>query len=165
MNGKTVKMPMRLSEFLEKFDLVIEEEYKKVTLDKDEYTFIVVEKRGDSSSYLFVDVANVTGQDEVSVNDCVVFCLEADKYDLYEYDGETKFDIVLPGNVVVNKTTEDEVLAIYGTPDETRTTDESDYIHYVWNLGTKSYDDYSFIEIEVEKETDLVIGFEYSVMP
>lgn len=165
MDGQTVAMPMPLNEFLEKFDLVVEDEYKEVTLDSNEYTFITVEKKNDSSHYMFVDIANTSKEGAKSVYDCVVFCLEADKYDLYDYDGNPKFDIVLPCGVVINKTTKEQVLSAYGTPDEVRDTAESNYIYYKWDLSTRSFDYYSFMEVTVEKATGIVMAFEYSTMP
>ena len=167
LNGETITMPMKLSDFMNKFNFVLEKDYKNVTLNKNEYTLVIVEQKDDNAKYLFVNVANVSNQDNVPVEDAMLFCIEADKYDLQGYSNNAKpyFDIILPCNVVVNKTTESEVLAAYGTPDETYTTDESSFTYYTWKLSNREYDYYNFMEITIDKETQLVYGFEYSTMP
>jgi len=165
IDGKTVTLPIKVSDLESTLNLKLDEDDAALTMEKNKYTIITLEN-GDRK--LYVKAVNTKSDTAIAMKDCDVFSISADRYDIYGYGSGTlspKVSIILPGNVVVYKTTYDEVLAAYGTPDETRNNEESDFIYLEWKLTDDKYDYYTKMEITIEKETNLVYDFEYSKMP
>lgn len=165
IDGKNVKLPVKVSDLTSQLGLTLGEDDAKLTMEKNKYTIITL-KDGDRK--LFVKAVNTKSDSAIAITDCDVFSISADRYDIYGYGSDTlkaKISIVLPGNVVVYKTTHQEVLDAYGEPDETRNNEDSDFIYMTWKLTDDKYDYYTHMEITIEKETNLVYDFEYSKMP
>lgn len=165
IDGKVVTLPIKVSDLETALGLKLDEDDAALTMEKNKYTIITL-KNGDRK--LYVKAVNTKSDTAIAMKDCDVFSISADRYDIYGYGSGTlnaKVSIILPGNVVVYKTTYDEVLAAYGTPDETRNNEESDFIYLEWKLTEDKYDYYTKMEITIEKETNLVYDFEYSKMP
>ena len=166
IDGKSIKLPIKMSELLDKLNLQISENDKNITLKKDTYTFAFVENPDDDFCFM-VGVINAGDKDSINIKDAQVFSISADKYDIYGYGSnlQTTHSIVLPCNVVVSKTTKDEVIKAYGKPDETVDNDDSNYIYLTWDLNKKDFDYQTQMEITIDKETNLVYDFSYAKLP
>lgn len=164
IDGKTITLPMKTSDFLTQLELSIPEDDMNAKLKNNEYTSFGVK---NGSKFLYIHVVNTTGKDDVNVKDCSVYTISADKYDIYGYgDNLTPhISIVLPCNVIIAKTTYDEVVAAYGKPTEEKNNEDSDFIYLTWNLGKLENDKYTHMKIAIEKKSNLVYDFEYGNMP
>lgn len=164
IDGKEITLPMKTSDFLTQLELSISDEDMNTKLKNNEYTSFGVK---NGNKFLYIHVVNTTKQDDVSVKDCSVYTVSADKYDIYGYgDNLTPhISIVLPCNVIIAKTTYDEVIAAYGKPTEEKNNENSDFIYLTWNLGKHQNDKYTHMKIAIEKKSNLVYDFEYGNMP
>ena len=129
-------------------------------LKKDNCSFVFL-KFEDAD--MMIGVVNLTN-DTIKVSEGTVFELDADKYDLYGYSDDDKpLNVILPKNIIVNKSTAEDVITAYGEPTEIRDGENFKYLAYeltdsIWNFYTQ-------MEITIDKETNLVYGFEYGNMP
>lgn len=166
INGQVIEIPMNLNDFLQKFNLKLNDNDAKVQLKNNQYTF--VSAKGANSEYVSLRVINVSGEDNPSIYDCDIFSVSADKYTIYGYGEDTtkpRMDIVLPCGIKIYESTYEDVIREYGEPDEIRDNPESDYIYLTWDLSSRKYDYYTNMEITIEREKNLVSEFDYGKMP
>ena len=158
INGKTVTFPISYEEFIQitgakpAYDDEESTELKPNNYDIVQLTINDVD--------FSVNVVNTT-ESNINVTKGKVFGFGADRYDLYGYGGTPVGDnrFVLPGGIAVYKSTKADVISAYGQPTKENETDSFIYMEY--DLAVEEYFDYSKMEIQIEKATGLVYGFDY----
>lgn len=165
IDGKDVTIPVKVSDLASQLGFSLDEDDVTLTMEKDRYSFFSLT---NGKKKVDIEAVNVKSDTPLTIPECDVFAITANRYDIYGYVEETSepnISIILPGNVEVYKTTYQEVIDAYGEPDETSNDPDSKYIYLTWRLSENKFDYYTKMEITIEKETNLVYDFEYSKMP
>lgn len=167
INGTTIKLPINTKKLLDTLNLKLSLEDAKTTLKKDTYIFTTIQNPNDNTGYFTVAIINATDKDNLPLEECQIFSISADKYEVYGY-GENitpNFSVVLPSNIMISKSTYEEVLKVYGKPTETQNNESSKFIYLTWDLSKRDYDYQTKMEIIIDKETNLVYEFTYAKLP
>lgn len=164
IDNKEIKLPIKTSDFLTLLDISLPKENLDDKLKKNECTFFSVK---NGSKNLYIHITNLTNEDDASINDCSVYTVSADKFDIYGYGDNLNpnISIILPSSIVIAKSTYEDVIKAYGEPSETKNNDDSDFIYLTWNLGEHKNDHYTHMKITIEKKSNLVYDFEYGHLP
>lgn len=157
LNGNDIKLPMSHKDFSEKTGFVISDANLEKKIPANSTITLKSQYRQKTIS---VVLAN-TSSTEIASKDANIVGIKSDVTELY--DNSYIFTrIVLPKNIIVHKSTMEDIIKEYGEPSKTTDTDNSDFKTLTYKLGKFESDIYTKIELTVNKKTNLLHSFEYT---
>ncbi len=162
VGSNTIKLATKTSEIISKTKLQLSDTDSGLKLKKNQYIPITL---SDGQKSLVVKVGNFNSDKEIPITDAIAFAIVINKPNDGLSNSTVYEDVILPLNVMLYKTTYEQVIELYGEPTETKDNEESEFIYLTWNLAKDDFDIYTKMEITIEKSTNLVYGFEYSKTP